>query len=154
MPIRAEVNHASSGEQEQVRITTLSELLEDDEVFDSDGQLREDADCIVLLIPDTGKAAFNGSHEIKSGKSAGKMSKATFVVAELGSSFAGQPIEYRQTQGDVEGLPLSVKLSITATPPNRDGVTVDEALNRTVEKSPGAVIEAAKSNGSAQVLSA
>lgn len=133
MPIKAEVSNTVSGEQETPVITTLSELLEslvERELIDEDGKLADGADMIIIGIPDTGKAAFNGSHEIKSGKSAGKMSKATFVVAELGSSFAGQPIEYRQSQGDVELLPLSVKLSITATPPNRDGKSVDEALNR------------------------
>ena len=136
MPIKAEVNGNTSGEQEQPRVTLLSELLAwlvENDAVDEDGNLQPGYDAITITIPDTGKAAFNGSHEIKSGKSAGKQSKATFVVAELGSSFAGLPIAYRQGNGDVEGLPLSVKLSITATPPNRDGKTVEEALNRKVE---------------------
>lgn len=87
-------------------------------------------DAIIILVPDTGKAKFSGSHLIASGKSQGKMSKATFVVAELGSSFAGEPMPYTQASGDVDGLPLSIKLSIVAQPPNREGVTIDEALNR------------------------
>lgn len=103
------------------------------------------AESIVIVIPDTGKATFSGSHEYTKTKAKGipgqpgyvpaemKMSKATFVVAELGSTFAGVPSPWVQGQGDVADLPLSVKLSVTATPPNRDGKTIDEALNRQVE---------------------
>lgn len=88
------------------------------------------SESIVLVIPDTGKAKFSGSHLIASGKQAGKMSKATFIIAELGSSFAGISVPYCQGEGDVKDLPLSLKLSITARPPNAAGKTVDEALNR------------------------
>jgi len=136
MPIKSLVNQTQSGEMETARVILLSELiaeLVEREAINDDGELSSEHDMIVIGLPDTGKAAFNGSHEIKSGKSAGKMSKATFVVAELGSSFAGQPIDYKQTKGDVALLPLSVKLSITATPPNREGADVDSALNRIVD---------------------
>ncbi len=151
MPILRNEVVTTSGEKEQVVVTTLSELLLSDDYFDAKGELIAGMDMIVIAIPDTGNGAFNGSHEIKTGKQAGKMSKATFVVAELGSSFAGEASPYSQSQGDVAGLPLSIKLSVTATPPNRDGKTVNEALNRTV-KTPGAVIEAAKANGDSKVI--
>lgn len=98
------------------------------------------ADALVIVIPDTGKAQFNGSHDyiVKSGKDKGetKRSKATFVIAELGSSFSGVSVEdadgrkLSQAKGDVDDLPLSIKLTVIATPPNREGTTIAEALNR------------------------
>lgn len=125
MPQKATATQ-QSGELEQARVMLLSDAVEQ---FTN----NELEDAIVIVIPDTGKGKFNGSHTIATGKQAGKDSKATFVIAELGSSFAGEAIEYRQSNGDVEGLPLSVKLSVIASPPNKAGTTVDQALNRKVE---------------------
>lgn len=144
MPKAQAPTQATQGTLEDARIMLLSELItqvienENPNVEPFSAKVKAELkaraqilDMIVVAIPDTGKAQFNGSHEIKSGKSAGKMSKATFVIAELGSSFAGLPVPYCQSQGDVDGLPLSLKLSVVAQPPNRDATTIDEALNRT-----------------------
>lgn len=123
MPKAQVTTQTTSGALENATIMLLSDAVK---AFHG----KTLADAIIVVIPDTGKAQFNGSHEIKTGKSAGKMSKATFVIAELGSSFAGTPVPYCQSQGDVDGLPLSLKLSVVAQPPNRDATTIDEALNR------------------------
>lgn len=123
MPKVQATTQATTGAMEQAAIMLLSDAVKQ-------FHAKTLTDAIIVLIPDTGKAKFSGSHLIASGKSAGKMSKATFVVAELGSSFAGEPMPYTQASGDVDGLPLSIKLSIVAQPPNREGVTIDEALNR------------------------
>lgn len=122
MPI-ATTSVANTGNTEDVRIMLLSEASKD-------YIAKKLSESIVLVIPDTGRAKFSGSHLIASGKQAGKDSKATFIVAELGSSFAGISVPYCQGEGDVKGLPLSLKLSITARPPNAAGVSIDEALNR------------------------
>jgi hypothetical protein len=123
----------TQGETEQARTSLLSTLAK---AFNE----KKLADGIVIYIPDTGKAKFSGSHEyvVKSGKDKGetKMSKATFIVAEVGSSFAGQmvvdenDVPITMDNGSCERLPLFVKLSVTAQPPNRAGKTIDEALNR------------------------
>lgn len=128
MPKAQANNTQTNGATEVARIMLASEVAK---LFSE----KKLAESIVIVIPDTGKAKFSGSHEITTGKQAGKMSKATFVVAELGSTFAGVPSPWVQGQGDVADLPLSVKLSVTATPPNRDGKTIDEALNRKTEAS-------------------
>lgn len=126
MPQKATATQ-QSGELEAARIMLLSEAAE---AFTND----ELQDAIIIVIPDTGKARFNPSHESKPDKDGKtKQTKSVFVVAELGGSFAGIPIEYRQSQGDVEGLPLSIKMSLIAQAPNAKGTTVDEALNRKVE---------------------
>lgn len=125
MPQKAEAT-TTTGAQEALEIMLLSEAAE----RFTEGELE---DAIVIVIPDTGKAQFNPSHEIKTGKQAGKMSKATFVIGEIGSSFASEYSGYKQSQGDVEGLPVNIRLSVTATPPNREGKTVEEALNRKPE---------------------
>lgn len=120
---------ASQGATEQARIITLSELLA--ELIDQDVDITElpnEFDMILVAIPDTGKAKFVPAHAQK--KDASKTTKATFIVAEIGGSFAGEATEYRQSNGDVEGLPLTVKLSVVAQPPNRNAVTIDEALGR------------------------
>jgi hypothetical protein len=132
MPQKATNVVAVTGNTEATRIILLSELLSElveNELIDEDGNLAEGADMIVIGIPDTGKARFNGSHVIEKGKQAGKDSKATFIVAES-QGFFGDAVDYRQSQGDVAGLPLNLKFSLTATPPNRAAKTVDEALNR------------------------
>ena len=134
MPQKAQ--DTPTGTMETLNVTLLSILVA--QIMESTGvKLSKDAiealnlsDMIVFALPDTGSAKFVGSHEITTGKSAGKDSKATFVVAELGSSFAGAPLEWRQSNGDVKGLPLFAKVSIIAQPPNTAGKTVDEALNR------------------------
>lgn len=86
-------------------------------------------DCLLIAITATGKAKFVPSRESKDGKT----TKATFVVAEVGSGWAGERIAPQQTEGDVAGLPMSLKLSLTAAPPNRKATTIDEALNRKVD---------------------
>lgn len=126
MPQKAEFTNISQGigETEDAQVMLLSEAIEQ---F-TDGSLE---DAIVVVIPDTGKGRFNPSHDSKpdsNGKT--KRTKACFVVAELGGSFAGEGIDFRQSQGDVNGLPLTVKLSVIAQAPNPKGTTIDEALNR------------------------
>lgn len=101
---------------------------------------------MIIVIPDTGKAEFNGSHLIKTGKSAGKMSKATFILGELGSSFAGELAPWTQGEGPVKGLDVFVKLSVLARPPNTNGTTIDEALNRPKTDNER-LLEAVPSNG-------
>ena len=139
MPQKAEFTNVSQGigETEGAQVNILSELLQD--LFDSGDLLIEDdkvvlgpdVDQIVIAIPDTGKGRFNPSHDSKPDKDGKtKRTKACFVIAELGGSFAGQGIDFRQSQGDVEGLPLTVKLSVIAQAPNPKGETIDEALNR------------------------
>lgn len=123
MPIKAEVTQTQSGELEQAHVCLASEL--DDYMTENDLE-----DAILIIIPDTGKARFQGKRAQK--RDASKTTKATFVVAEIGGSYAGEQIPYRQSSGDVEGLPLSIKLSVTATPPNRDAETVDAALGRSL----------------------
>ncbi len=145
MPRELEVTE-SVGDYEAAQVTTLAALIKQ---FNA----KAIANGIVIFIPDTGKAKFNGSHEytVKSGKDKGtlKMSKATFVVAKS-AGFYGDETKLTQEQGDAKDLPLTVEFEVRATPPNREGATVDAALNRAVA---GAVIEAAKSNGQAEVLS-
>lgn len=154
MPIKQENAAFSSGAQEQSRVLLLSELIEElleTEALSEDGTLKPEADMIVIGIPDTGLGEFKGSHPWKN--DASKDTKATFIVTTIGNDRAGFPIPYRQSQGDVNGLPLSVKLTVTARCPNQAGKTVDQALNREKPLVDGAVIEASKSNGSAQLLS-
>jgi hypothetical protein len=128
MPQERSTTTTASGVTEDVKIMLLSDAVKQ-------FHAKTLANAIIIVIPDTGKAKFSGSHVIASGKQAGKDSKATFIVAELGSSFAGVESPYTQSEGDVAQLPLSVKLSVTATPPNRAAKTIDEALNRKVELS-------------------
>lgn len=143
MPQKATILQQQKGETEQVGVMLLSEASE----AYVDGSLE---DAIVIVIPDTGASRFNPTHETKDQK----QSKATFIVAELGSGFAGEAIAYRQSKGDVQGLPLSVKLSVIAQPPNRKATTVNEALNRQEPESESELIPDSNSNGDAQVLSA
>lgn len=125
MPQKATLDQVKAqGETETAQVILLSEAAE---LF-TNGELD---DAIVIVIPDTGKARFNPAHTQK--KDASKTTKACFVIAEIGGSFAGEAIEYRQSQGDAEGLPLTVKLSVVAQAPNKAGKTVQEALNRTSE---------------------
>lgn len=143
MPKAANTVTTASGEQENVAMMLLSDAVK---AFHG----KTLADCIIIAIPDTGKAKFSPSHEyVKTKASEGKdavkaQSKATFVVAELGSSFAGVPLPYCQANGPTADLPLSIKLSVIATPPNRDAVTIDEALNRKVEVVPESELELVK----------
>lgn len=126
MPQKAEFTSVSQGigETEQAEVLLLSEAAE----RFTEGDLQ---DAIVIVIPDTGKGRFNPSHDSKPDKDGKtKRTKACFIVAELGGSFAGEGIDFRQSSGDVEGLPLTVKLSVIAQAPNPKGTTVDEALNR------------------------
>lgn len=127
MASKATLSEVTSDELEAATIMLLSDAVK---AFSAE----QIADSIVIVIPDTGKSRFNGSHSYvaTSGKDKGetKMSKATFVVAELGSSYSGVESPLMQDAGDAKRLPLSIKLSVIATPPNRDGKTVDEALNR------------------------
>lgn len=125
MPQKTTTTKASQGATEDAKVLLISEL---EEYCEENGI----EDAVIILIPDTGKAKFNGSHVIASGKSAGKDSKATFIVAES-QGFYGDETGYSQSQGDVEGLPLTVKFTVTATPPNRAGKTIEEALNRKPE---------------------
>lgn len=122
MPKAQSQTQTTQGAMETAVIMLLSDAVKQ-------FQAKQLTDAIIILVPDTGKAKFSGSHLIASGKSAGKMSKATFVVTELGSSFAGESVPYCQANGDVQDLPLSIKLSIVAQPPNREGTTIAEALN-------------------------
>ncbi len=138
MAQKSVVNNAVSGSMETLTVMLLSELiievlkdaLSAEEIKEVTDLLGEN-DPLCIAIPDTGNAKFVGSHEIKTGKSAGKMSKATFLVGEIGSSFAGEGFGYSQGAGDHAGLELIIKASVIAQPPNTAGVTVDEALNRT-----------------------
>ena len=126
MPIQATNTNQPNGELEDVQVSLLSQLAK---LF-TDKKL---ADGIVIYIPDTGKAKFSGSHEITTGKQIGKMSKATFVIGELGSTFAGVDTGWQQSQGEHKGLNVFVKMSAVCAPPNRAGKTIDEALNRKSE---------------------
>lgn len=128
MPRANNATVTATGAMEQAAIMLLSDAVK---AFNA----KTLADAIIVVIPDTGSARFNGSHPMAN--DASKNTKATFIVAELGNSYQGAPVlqsdgrNLTQDKGDVANLPLAIKLSVIATPPNSKGVTVDEALNRT-----------------------
>lgn len=138
MPQKKEFSsNTGVGEPEVVQVNILSELLQD--LADSgalsitdDGKVELiENDMIVIGIPDTGAAKFipaGQSKPDKDGKT--KATKACFIVAEMGGWQAGEGIDFRQSAGDVEGLPLTVRMSVVAQVPNNKGTTIDEALNR------------------------
>lgn len=126
MPQKREYNGNAQGigETEVVQVMLLSEAMDQ---FTS-GDLE---DAIVVLIPDTGKGRFEPSHATKPDKDGKvKQTKACFVIGELGGWQAGQGIDFRQSQGDVESLPLTVRMSVIAQVPNTKATSIDEALNR------------------------
>lgn len=134
MPWKKEFTQSTAqGETEEVQVNILSELIQDlidsgKVVIDGDSFVFEnDADMIVIGIPDTGKGKFVPSKAAEGDK---KATKACFVIAEMGGWQAGEGIDFRQSHGDVEGLPLTVRMSIVGQVPNTKGTTIDEALNR------------------------
>lgn len=141
---QARVGNATVGQREELRIELLSQLSK---AF----QAKQVNDCMVIVIPDTGKAEFNGSHLIKTGKSAGKMSKATLVIGELGSSYAGVLAPWTQGEGDAKGLDVYIKASVIAAPPNKDATCIEDALFVPV-KTPLGVPQKDASNGQSTVI--
>lgn len=134
MPQKREfTTNTATGETEQVQVNILSELLQDlidngELVVDGDKfELSPERDMIIIGIPDTGKGKFVPSKPAEGDK---KATKACFVIAEMGGWQAGEGIDFRQSSGDVEGLPLTVRMSVVGQVPNNKGTTIDEALNR------------------------
>ena len=132
-------NNTGVGDPEVVQVNILSELLQDllesgqITIVDDTLVVADDADMIVIGIPDTGAAKFIPSGESKPDKDGKtKATKACFIVAEIGGWQAGEGIDFRQSHGDIEGLPLTARMSIVAQAPNNKGKTIDEALNRKV----------------------
>ena len=112
--------NAVNGEQEHAQI-----IVPDADFAESVMNGKYD-DGLIVFIPVTGKATFRPSTE----KADGKRTKATFVVATVGSGFVGEQLGMSATDGDIAGLPLSLSLSLPAAPPNRKADTIDAALNR------------------------
>lgn len=138
MPQKREfTSNSAQGEAEKVQVNILSELIADLlesgalTVVDDTFELSPDHDMIVLGIPDTGQAKFIPAGESKPDKDGKtKATKACFIVAEMGGWQAGEGIDFRQSKGDVNGLPMTVRMSIVAQAPNNKGKSIDEALNR------------------------
>lgn len=126
MSIKVGANSPVVGELEQPQI-----MLADADFAESVMNGKFD-DCLIIAVPITGKAQFKPSKDTKDGKT----SKATFVVAQVGSSYGGEQLGMSSDTGDINGLPLSLSLSLTAAPPNRKATTIDEALGRKPEEKP------------------
>lgn len=108
------------------------------------------SNCIVIVIPDTGKAEFRPSADyvVSSGKDKGqtKRSKARFKL--VNSAYNGDSMgALTQDLGDHKGLPLSYKIEVWADAIDPAATCVEDAIFIAVPKAPEG-----QSNGQSTVI--